>query len=146
MPNCQRQIAKTAKPSLFQLPEALASVDPQNKSQFDVEVALDALLATIAFRADDLRIAALEAIAHTAAPSRINQVTDVYQELDRAGQLDDKDDVRVAFLYAIGNLDATTDASVEIIKAAMKHPSRERSTRGTYRCRSRWRSFPRRSP
>ena len=103
---------------------ALASIDPQNKSQFDLEPALDALLDTIAVRADDLRIAALEAIAHTAAPSRINQVTDVYQELDRAGQLDDKDDVRVAFLYAISNLDATTEASVEIIKSAMKHPSR----------------------
>ena len=104
---------------------SLASIDPQNKSQFDVEKALDALIATIAFRADDLRIASLEAIAHTAAPSRINQVTDVYQELDHAGQLDDKDDVRIAFLYAIGNLDATTDASVTIIKEAMKHPSRE---------------------
>ncbi|TVR42941.1 MAG: hypothetical protein EA402_10840 [Planctomycetota bacterium] len=104
---------------------ALASVDPQNKSQFALEPALDALIATISHRADALRIQALRAIAHTAAPSRINQITDVYQELDSAGQLDGKDDVRIAFLYAIGNVDATTEAAVEIIAAAMQHASRE---------------------
>ncbi|TVR13621.1 MAG: hypothetical protein EA401_06320 [Planctomycetota bacterium] len=103
---------------------ALASVHPVNKSQFPVADALDALLTTISHRSDPIRIAALQAIAHTGDASRINRVTEVYDELNGNGQLDDKDDVRIAFLYAIGNLDATTDAAVAIIKEAMQHPNR----------------------
>jgi CheY-like chemotaxis protein len=103
--------------------EALGSIDPV-KSQFALAGALDSLLATISLRADPIRIPALRAIGHIGAADLVAAVTDVYQELDRSGDLTN-DDVRIAFLDCIGMLDPNTPAAIEIIAAAMQSENRE---------------------
>ncbi len=108
--------------------KALAAVDAV-RTQFPIGQATDALIGTLDARADMIRIAALDALGNAAqnpatgevAKGRIASVTDVYQAQD--GQL--QPDVRAAFLRAIGHLDPTTDASVEIIEVALQSGDEE---------------------
>lgn len=102
---------------------ALGTVDPA-KSQYELAKAAEALVKTLDTRADNLRIAACHALGlaanhgdGSAAKGKINAVTDVYQAQDATLT----PEVRAAFLYAIGQLDPTTDNAVTIIKAALKH-------------------------
>jgi len=83
------------------------------KSQFPLADAADALVANIENRADPIRIQVLEALGHTGEARVIDQVTEVYES--QASVLVEKPAVRAAFLYAIGLLDPTTDASKAII-------------------------------
>ncbi len=103
---------------------ALAAVNPAH-TQYPVGQAVDALVAALDARADEIRIAALDALGVAArhpgtgpaVTGRINAVTDVYLAQD--GNLSPA--VRAAFVRAIGRLDPTTDAAVDILRAALTH-------------------------
>lgn len=121
LPNVNRE---TADDVSLRAATALAQPDP-GRTQFDLTKAAEALVKTLDARADGLRIAALTALGVAAnqptggdaVRGMIAQVTDVYQAQD--GQL--APELRAAFLYAIGQLDPTTEAAMTIIKAALKH-------------------------
>ncbi len=104
---------------------ALQQPDPE-RTNFDLTGALQALAATIDTRADALRIEALKAIGHVAsgpgkdaAKALSGRITDVYGAQD--AELEKNPQLRAAFVYAIGKVDATTEASVAILKKALAH-------------------------
>lgn len=99
--------------------QALGSLDAA-RSQFPHAEAADALASTIANRADDIRIAALNALGQTGVAAKINLVTEVYEA--QAETLAGKPEVRAAFLRCIGLLDAKTPAAKAILLEAMKAP------------------------
>ena len=121
LPNVNRE---TAEDVSLRAATALAQPDPA-RTQFELAKAAEALVTTLDARGDGLRIAALTALGVAAnQPSGgdavrglIARVTDVYQAQD--AQL--TPEVRAAFLYAIGQLDPTTDAAVAILKKALAH-------------------------
>lgn len=120
LPNVNREEAEAIS---LRAALALGAIDPI-RSQFDQTQAVEALLKTLDARADSLRIAALTALGlaaqrgdGAAVKSQIAAVTDVYQAQD--AQLAPA--LRAAFLYAIGQLDPTSDSAVAIIKAALSH-------------------------
>jgi len=121
LPNVNRE---TAEDVSLRAATALAQPDPA-RTQFELARAAEALVKTLDARADGLRIAALTALGvaanqpsgGSAVRGLIARVTDVYQAQD--GEL--SPEVRAAFLYAIGQLDPTTEAAVAILKKALTH-------------------------
>ena len=121
LPNVNRE---TAEDVSLRAATALAQPDPA-RTQFELGKAAEALVKTLDARSDSLRIAALTALGVAAnqptggdaVRGLIAGVTDVYQAQD--GQL--TPEVRAAFLYAIGQLDPTTEASVAILLKAVAH-------------------------
>jgi CheY-like chemotaxis protein len=120
VPNVNREEAENVS---LRAATALGAVDPA-RTQFELAKAGEALVKTLDGRADGLRIAALHALGLAAnhgtgeaVRGLGGKVTDAYQAQD--AQL--SPEVRAAFLYAIGQLDPTTDNAVTIIKAALKH-------------------------
>ena len=101
---------------------ALAQVDHEH-SFFDLQsdMILGSLIETLNNRSDVIRIEALKAIGHSGASKHISQITDVYQNID--GEMSVP--LRVAFLYAIGLLDPSTEVAQEILAKALKHDDRE---------------------
>lgn len=104
---------------------ALERPDPL-RTQLDLAAAGDALLSTLAARSDAIRIEALKAIGHAAAgpggaglKAQIGRITDAYGNLD--AELEKAPALRCAFLYAIGQVDPSTDAAIEILKKALTH-------------------------
>ena len=120
LPNVNREEAEAVS---LHAAMALGAVDP-TRSHYELAGAAAALIKTLDARADDLRIASLKALGlaaqrgdGAAVKGMGGKVTDVYQAQD--AQLTPA--VRAAFLYAIGQLDPTTENAVVIIKAALKH-------------------------
>lgn len=101
--------------------EALGAIDPR-ATQFDLDAAADALVGTIANRADPIRIAALRALGHTEEAALIDRVTEVYRS--QSAVLAGKPAVRAAFLYAIGLLDPTTESAKSILLDALRSDDR----------------------
>jgi HEAT repeat protein len=102
---------------------ALGMPDPL-RTQFEITKAAEALIGTIDARADNLRIQALHSLGRiaqspngAAVKAMINKVTDVYGAQDASLPAP----VRAAFLYAIGQLDPNTEASIEILLKALQH-------------------------
>ncbi|MBA2479198.1 MAG: hypothetical protein H0V44_00940 [Planctomycetes bacterium] len=120
LPNVNREAAEDIS---LRAAVALQFPDPA-RTQFSLSQAGEALAKTLDARADALRIQACRALGMVAqgpdgdaVKGLITKVTDVYGAQD--GVL--KPEVRSAFLYAIGQLDPTTDASVAILMKALQH-------------------------
>jgi HEAT repeat protein len=96
------------------------------RSGLEVAAAAPALLATLEARADGLRIESLKALGRAAdGPGRdvlrgsIARLTDIYGTQDP--ELEKNHALRAAFVYAIGMVDPTTEASIAILKKALAH-------------------------
>lgn len=102
--------------------QALERPDPL-RTQMDLGAAADALVGTLASRSDAIRIEALKAIGHAAATGKLKgqiaKITDAYGNLE--AELEKNPQLRCAFLYAIGQVDPTTEAAVGILKKALTH-------------------------
>ena len=100
---------------------ALATVDPKH-SFYDLQtdMIVKSLIETLSNRSDVIRIEALKALGHSGKSAVVDQVTDVYQNID--GEMSVP--LRVAFLYAIGLLNPNTDIAKEILAKALKHDDR----------------------
>ena len=119
LPNANREDAEEVS---LRAAIALQQPDP-TRTQYDLAKAAEALLKTLEARTDTIRLQTLVALGHAAmAPNGdavkalIGKVTDVYGTQD--AQL--KPDLRAAWLYAIGQLNPTTDASVAILLKALQ--------------------------
>jgi len=119
LPNANREDAEDVS---LRAAMALQQPDP-TRTQYDLSKAAEALLKTLEARTDTIRLQTLVALGHAAlAPNGeavkalIGKVTDVYGTQD--AQL--KPDLRAAWLYAIGQLNPTTDASVAILLKALQ--------------------------
>ncbi len=120
LPNVNRENAEDIS---LRAAIALQQPDPA-RTQYDLTQAAAALVGILDKRADPLRIEACRALG-IAARSRdgaavkamIGKVTDVYGAQDA----DLKPATRAAFLYAIGQLDPSTDASVGILLKALQY-------------------------
>jgi len=105
--------------------KALMVVDP-TRTQFELAKIADALVGTADKRADDVRVPALRALGLVAqhpqagaVKALVTKLTDVYGAQD--AELEKSPEARKAFLYAIGQLDPTTDAAIAILLKALKH-------------------------
>lgn len=104
---------------------ALQRPDPL-RTGLDLVTAVPALLATLDARADALRIEALKALGLAAGgpgaaaiKPHITRLTDVYGAQD--AELEKNPQLRAAFVYAIGKVDPTTEAAVDILRKALAH-------------------------
>ncbi len=120
LPNVNREVAEDIS---LRAAIALQVPDPA-RTQFDTALAAQALANTLDARNDALRIQACKALGLAAQGKNgesvralVAHVTDVYGAQD--AQL--KPEVRSAFLYAIGQLNPTTDAAVAIILKALQN-------------------------
>nr|MBA3710700.1 HEAT repeat domain-containing protein [Planctomycetota bacterium] len=120
LPNVNREAAEDIS---LRAAIALQFPDPA-RTQFNLAQAGEALAKTLDARSDQLRIQTCRALGMAAQCPEgetvkvlIAKVTDVYGAQD--GVL--KPEVRSAFLYAIGQLNPTTDASVAILMKALQH-------------------------
>ncbi len=100
---------------------SLASINNEH-TFYDLQsdAIISALLGTLAARSDVIRIEALKALGHSGSQGSIEQINDVYNTLD--GEMSVP--LRVAFVYAIGLLDPTTESSQAILAKALKHDDR----------------------
>lgn len=96
------------------------------RTALDLDTAGDALAATLAARADPIRIEALKAIGHIAGSPRgdglkrlASRLTDGYGAQD--AELEKNAALRAAWVFAIGHVDATSDAAIGILKKALQH-------------------------
>jgi CheY-like chemotaxis protein len=119
LPNANREDAEEIS---LRAAIALQQPDP-TRTQFDLTKAAEALAVTLDARADALRIETAKALGLAATGpngdavrAMINKVTDVYGTQDATLP----PTVRAAFLYAIGQLNPSTDASVEILLKALQ--------------------------
>ncbi len=120
LPNANREAAED-----IALRAAVALQKPDaRRTRIDLAVAADALIGTLANRADSLRIEALRALGKSTAAKggdvvrgRVANLTDVYGAQD--GQLTPA--LRAAFIEAIGQLDPTTEAAFSILERATIH-------------------------
>ncbi len=119
LPNINRENAEDIS---LRAAIALQIPDPA-RTQFDTTLAANALVGTLDKRADPLRIEACKALGLAAHAKNggslrhlVDRVTDVYNAQD--AQL--KPAVRAAMLYAIGQLDPSTDAAVAILLKALQ--------------------------
>ena len=120
IPNANREAAED-----IALRAAIALQMPDApRTQYDLMVAVEALVKTLDTRADALRIASLVALGNAAAAkngdaarSRINALTDIYTAQDATMT----PAVRAAFVTAIGKLNPTTEAAIGILVKAVTH-------------------------
>jgi CheY-like chemotaxis protein len=120
IPNANREAAED-----IALRAAIALQQPDaRRTQFDLNVPVEALAKTLEARSDALRIETLKALSHAAAGknsepvrAKINAVTDVYNAQD--ANLSPA--LRTAFIATIGALNPTTDAAVVILQKAVQH-------------------------
>lgn len=104
---------------------ALQHPDPL-RSPFDLAGAVEALVGTLEARSNAIRTEALRALAHIAggaaaeaAKGYIGRITEVYQAQD--AELEQDPALRAAFAFAIGRIDPTARAAVDILKKALQH-------------------------
>ncbi|MEK7413030.1 MAG: hypothetical protein AAB263_06920, partial [Planctomycetota bacterium] len=105
---------------------ALQRPDPL-RTVLNLGLATQSLLATIDARADALRIETLKAIGRSALSTAgaaalkplASRITDVYGSQD--AELEKNPQLRAAFVYAIGKVDPTSDASIAILKKTLAH-------------------------
>ncbi len=119
LPNANREDAEDIS---LRAAVALQKPDP-SRTQYDLTKAAAALATTLDARADALRIEAAKALGLAATglngdavKAMINKVTDVYGTQDATLT----PPVRAAFLYAIGQLNPSSDAAVEILLKALQ--------------------------
>jgi CheY-like chemotaxis protein len=119
LPNANREDAEEVS---LHAAIALQQPDP-TRTQFDLSKAGEALTKTLEARSDIIRIEALKALGNAARSANgeavkgmIGKVTDVYGTQD--AQL--KPALRAAWLYAIGQLNPSTDPAVAILAKALK--------------------------
>lgn len=124
LPNANREDAEDVSLRAIQ---ALANIDALH-TQYNLAATAEALVQTLPARSDQVRIAALQALGHAAQSSNgigvrqlVNKVTDVYG----ANDANLSQELRIAFLYAIGQMNPTTDAAVGILSKALRHESAE---------------------
>jgi CheY-like chemotaxis protein len=120
LPNVNREAAEDIS---LRAAIALQFPDPA-RTQFDLAQAGEALAKTLDARADALRIQTCRALGMAAQSPNgesvkglISRVTDVYGAQD--GVL--KPEVRSAFLYAMGQLNPTTEPAVAILMKALQN-------------------------
>jgi CheY-like chemotaxis protein len=119
LPNANREDAEDIS---LRAAIALQQPDP-SRTQFDLTKATEALVKTLEARSDAIRLQTLVALGHAAqmpkgdmAKAAIGKVTDVYGTQD--AQL--KPELRAAWLYAIGQLNPTTEPSIAILLKALQ--------------------------
>ncbi|MCS6970820.1 MAG: hypothetical protein N3B15_01820 [Planctomycetota bacterium] len=104
---------------------ALQQPDPR-RTPLDLGGAVAALVETLPARSNAIRSAALRALARIAAGpageaarAHIARITEIYQAQD--AELESDPALRAAFVFAIGRIDPTSRAAVDILKKAMQH-------------------------
>lgn len=120
LPNANREDADDVS---LRATQALAGIDPLH-TQYDLTQAGDSLVKALPARIDTVRIAALHALGNAAKGANgetirklVDKVTDAYGVNDATL----KPELRGAFLYAIGQMNPTTDAAISILTLALKH-------------------------
>lgn len=124
LPNANREDAEDVS---LRAAQALASIDALH-TQFDLAKPAPVLIQTLPARNDQVRIAALTALGHAAkGPSgaAVRQFADKVTDAYSANDANLSPELRIAFLYAIGQMNPTTDAAVTILTKALQNENVE---------------------
>lgn len=122
LPNANREDAEDLS---LRATQALAGIDALH-TQYDLAKPASALVQTLPARNDQIRIAALKALGNAAkgpsgsmVRSLVDKVTDAYG----GNEASLSPELRIAFLYAIGQMNPTTEAAVAILSKALQNES-----------------------